>query len=552
MTLFRPQLHPLRLLFLVGAALAPLVSQAATQAIVLKPGWNSVWIDVSPDDPAPAAVFAGLPVEQVWGYFPKDRSVEFIDNPENGLWNKDSWNVYIPSGPEAFLTNLFAIQSQRAYLIKFGGSSDTVLTLDGTLAHRELKWRPKSYNLVGFPVDSATGGGGAGTFFLNEPALKNGAKYRLNNAGQWIPMLSSDVVRRGEAYWIYAEAATEFGGALKVKGSTDFGAAAERGTVEITNTSAWPVNATVQAGGGFPLVKKSFDPLGDVVWTPVGTENLSIPPGESVTLDLGVQRKDVTAPMESTLTVKGAGTQVELPLEVGRTAASLLGSGHAGLWVGNVTLREVAEVNAAPAVAKPAPSEMSFRVILHVDAGGQVNLLKSVTTLWKAGTNGNATRGQYALVTDETRIPEFKGATLRDGRPFSYRISSIAYDYPGHTHAVSGSFGSTLTTQLSIAGNSPTHPYRHRYHPDHDGLDPQYQPLPAGITADQEETWPIVRHWQFSFQPDHNDNSPDSGYNRAHGDFQETLVGMHKTPILMKGDFELHRIAPIAEINPSF
>ena len=161
-------------------------------------------------------------------------------------------------------------------------------------------------------------------------------------------------------------------------------------------------------------------------------------------------------------------------------------------------------------------------------------------------------RGEYVLVTDETRIPEFDGAIQRDGRPFGYRVTSIAYDHPGHSHSVSGGFGGTLTTQLSIAADSPAHPYRHKFHPDHDGLDSQYEPLPVGITADQEETWNILRNWQFTFLPEDNDHSPSSGYNRASGLFQETLVGMHKVPILMKGHFELQRVAPIPEINPTF
>ncbi len=569
MTAFRPRSHRLRLLLIACAALAPFASEAATQAIVLKPGWNSVWIDVSPDDPSPAAVFAGLPVEQVWAYFPKDRPVEFIDDPESGLWNKDAWSVYIPSGPEAFLTNLFAVLPHRAYLIKLGGSSDAVLMLDGAVGHRPLEWRPKSYNLVGFPVDPATGGGGVGSFFLNEPALKNGAKYKLNHAGQWVPMLPSDVVRRGQAYWIHADAATSFEGSLKVSGSTDFGAARDRATLEIANTSAWPVTTSVGATGGFPLVRKSFDEIGNVVWTPFVSTETVIQPGETLMLDFGVQRKNVVSTIQEVLTVKGGGTRIDLPLRVETPAAAGAAAGDAvmgdegpgtgsyvGLWVGSITLNEVAEVNVDSTVAKPTPSEMSFRVILHVDAGGQVKLLKSVTALWKDGVAGGPgvpeVPGRYVLVTDDARIPEFKGATLRDGRPFGYRISSIAYDHPGHAHSVSGGFGGSLSTQLAVAKDSPTHPYRHSFHPDHDGLDPQYQPLPAGITADQEETWAIVRNWQFTFQAETDDHSPAHGYNRASGLFQETLVGMHKVPILMKGSFELQRVAPIAEINPSF
>jgi hypothetical protein len=566
--------HFLLLLSLFSLGLS---AQAATQTVVLKPGWNSVWLDVAPADPAPAAVFAGVPILQAWCYFPKERPVEFIENPESGLWNRDAWNVFIPSGPQAFLTNLYAVQADRPYLIKLDGMEEVTLTITGEAAYRPLQWRPRSFNLVGFPVDPGVGGGGAGSFFFHDEALKNGAKFKLNSAGQWTAMLPSDVIRRGEAYWIYANAATAFNGPLAVSGDTGFGLVRERATVKIQNTSFWPFSVHVQVSGGFPLVRKTFDALGKVVWSPLESLHPTLAAGETLTLDLGVQRQGVTTRLDEVLTITGGGSRIELPLNVATPAVVTQGGGgmagasdsmavnsaampqsglHTGLWVGHATLRQVEEINASPPALRATPAEMSFRVILHVDAGGQVRLLKSVTTLWKEGVASPGPGipeipGQHVLVTDDTRIPDFKSATLRDGRPFSYRISSIGYDHPGNEHAVTGIFGDSLSTQLVIAKDSPTHPYRHKFHPDHDGLDPQYQPLPAGITADQEESWAITRAWQFTFEPETDDGSPGSGYDRVSGLFQETLSGMTRVPILMKGTFELRRVTFLAELNPS-
>lgn len=541
------------LLFFPLLFLLCLGAQAATQTVVLKPGWNSVWVNVTPADPAPAAVFAGIPVAQTWCYFPKERPVEYIENPESGLWNRDAWSVYIPSGPQAFLTNLHAVQAHRPYLIKLEGTNDVTLTINGEVAHRPLQWRPRSFNLVGFPVDPVVGGGGAGSFFFNDAVLKNAAKFRLDSAGRWTAMLPSDVIRKGEAYWIYANAATDFNGPMAVSGNTDFGFVRERATVEVKNLSSWPVATRIEVSGGFPLVRKTFDSAGKIVWEPLGSLHPTLAAGETLTLDLGVQRQHVTTSLDDVLTISGGGARIDLPLHVATPPAAALGGGHAGLWVGHVTLKQVAEINTDPATAKPTPAEMSFRIILHVDAAGQVRLLKSVTALWKDGTavTGVAqSPGQHVLITDDARIPDFKGATLRDGRPFGHRISSIGYDHPGHEHAVTGTFGTSLSTQLVIAKDSPTHPYRHKFHPDHDGLDPQYRPLPAGITADQEETWGITRAWQFTFQPETNDGSPGAGYDRASGIFQEILSGMTRLPILMKGTFELNRVTPVAKLNP--
>ncbi|MGV3661366.1 MAG: hypothetical protein ACO1TE_14355 [Prosthecobacter sp.] len=543
-------------LLLLVLALPGLAAQAATQTVILKPGWNSVWVQVEPADPSPAAVFAGVPVQQAWCYFPKDQPVEFIEDPDSGLWNRDAWSVFIPSGPEAFLTNLHAVQAHRPYLIKLGGSSDVTLTLTGEATHRPLTWRPKSFNLAGFAVDPVAGGGGVGSFFFNDAALKTGAKFKLSTTGQWVAMGASDIIRNGEAYWLYADASTEFNGALNVAGDTDFGVAQERATVEIANTTAWPMSLNISAGGGFPLVKKDLDAQGNVLWTPLASLSPSLAAGGTLTLELGVQRRDVSTARSELLTITGGGSRIQLPLKVDRPAAAAQAGGHAGLWVGSVTLNQVAEVNVAPTTLRPTPAEMRFRIILHVNAAGQVRLLKSVISLWKDGVRSGSAAvpdvpGRHVLVTDDTRIPDFKGAVLKDGRPFGHRISSVAYEHPGTEHAVTGTFGGSLSTRLVIAKNSPTHPFRHKYHPDHDGLDPQYQPLPAGIPADQEETWDITRDWQMTFQTEANDGSPSSGYDQVSGIFTETLTGMHRLPLRMGGIFELKRVSTVTELNPA-
>jgi hypothetical protein len=126
-----------------------------TQSITLKPGWNAVFLEVQPEPRTPVAVFQGVPVESVWTWHERSSPVEFIQDPAEGLWGKPGWNVYYKTPRDAFLTNLYAIQANRAYLVKLGGTQQVTWTVSGRPAPPRIAWVPDSFNLVGLPVDPA-------------------------------------------------------------------------------------------------------------------------------------------------------------------------------------------------------------------------------------------------------------------------------------------------------------------------------------------------------------------------------------------------------------
>lgn len=98
-----------------------------------------------------------------------------------------------------------------------------------------------------------------------------------------------------------------------------------------------------------------------------------------------------------------------------------------GLWAGEVTVSNVNEVvgglNAASQLVPPnlnptnAASSARLRLLLHVDAVGQVRLLKSVAVLNKS-TNDTPV---LALVTDPTLYPNYRSP--------GKRIASAAFDF---------------------------------------------------------------------------------------------------------------------------
>ena len=104
------------------------------------------------------------------------------------------------------------------------------------------------------------------------------------------------------------------------------------------------------------------------------------------------------------------------------------GSPTAGLWVGEVTLTKVNEtvvgINAAnqtvapdPEVATPVQSPAHLRILLHVDALGQVRLLKNVAAVDKS-TNGTP---EIVLITDESLYPNYPGPGTR--------YTAVAFDF---------------------------------------------------------------------------------------------------------------------------
>ena len=147
---------PVLLAILVLAMFAPTAfGQQITQTIVLNPGWNAVWLEATPTNTSPAAVFAGLPVQSVWTWASRVNGTDFIQNPNSAGWNKNQWLVWLPpSNPAAPTLNLYAILPGRAYLVKIGGAVPVTWQVTGTVIRQPTTWSPGQYNLRGFSVDS--------------------------------------------------------------------------------------------------------------------------------------------------------------------------------------------------------------------------------------------------------------------------------------------------------------------------------------------------------------------------------------------------------------
>jgi hypothetical protein len=571
-------------------------AQWVTQTMTLAPGWNAVWLEVQPTNNAIEAVFGGLPLESVWTYQSRLSSVQFIEDPSEPVWNRSSWRVYIPTHRvESFQNNLFAAHANRAYLVHITNSTPVTWSVTGRPSVRPLEWVPDALNLVGFPVDPAMAPPFA-EFFAgirahSDPETGQPRKiYRLQPSGAWTLVAGNELMERNVAYWVMSEGPSTFTAPLELtlpmSDGLDFGGTAGEFTIRLRNVSP--------SGGLATLTDQTFPSL--LSYYRFSTNNAEIWPALPADLDielasaefrdlrLAIRRKDFTSVEHASIVEvrSDSGTLYRLPVSA-RAGAGFAGTfgvspaeearGHAGLWVGMVSLGAVAEVNSGIVETNPVTREITrtgtnpnptpvrtpldFRILLHVDTNGVTRLLKEVIQMWRDGTYTNdpsglkrvAEPGRMVLLTDSSLTLPYRGVALRAGVPVGRRISTLGYDFDGGTNnflELSGFFAvsNSISGSLALPSTAPSNPFRHKYHPDHDNLD-------ATFRAFSEEAYAITRDIELEFLGDDPEgfSDPDYGYSVIAGNYREVISGLHKDAIHVSGVFRLRRVAMTGVLN---
>jgi len=555
---------------------APVHAEWTSQTIALWPGWNAVYLEVQPADSSCDAVFAGIPVRSVWAWNKRFTSVQYVRNPSELVPEQPEWLTYFPpESNEAFLTNLYAVQAGQAYLVEMGGESTVHLVVTGKAVLRKKKWMADSFNLVGFSVDPANPPT-FDAFFSSDDAVAGQSIYRLTASGKWRPVtaVGTETLASGEAYWVYCRGESSYSGPLSVELDTpdmlEFGYVLDELVLGLRNESSSAKTVTLNVVPADSVAAKSSDvpvaPLaGDVAlsykrllsWAPISESmTVTVEPDTALGVQLGVRRADMgtdgtpDARYGSVLEISdGAG----ILYKVGVTA-QLAGS-HAGLWVGTATVNMVSEAGNPVDSTTPTPtgSEFSFRLIVHMDAEGNANLLRQciimqVDDSQSSEQTGGTGSSHYVLLTDEELISEYEGVSLRDGELVGRRISSPVFSFPEPV-PMTGTFNTRLelASPLVLDYDDPLNPFVHRYHPDHDNMDDRYE-----ILRDEgKESFTITRSITLDFAEEDPDglNLPDWGYDLIGGQYYETITGIHKEDIHVQGQFRLNRVSSVDVLN---
>lgn len=584
---------PGRLLILAGllAVALPVFGGTVEQRIELEPGWNAIYLEVAPEQPEIEQVFAGIPVASVWRWIPDERTVDFIRDPDEDLLTIDGWYGYFPSDrPESLLTNLFMMHANTAYLVRLQGSQPVTLTVRGKPELRPYNWRSNGFQFTGFHVDPDLPPT-LGSWFAGSEAHQNQPVYRLVN-GTWQVVTQPQVtrIRPGEAYWVYTSGNSRFQGPLEVAlefGSRiRFGSELSRDELMLRNHSGVANQVTLRQLSGaapVPLALMTTDPdTGERFWPELPAEaTLDLGVDEGMPVTLGVRRDALLNGEAEHIIAISNGLGVRRLVTVSAQSVHLLGeeslaeahmqglargerpagrsvvsNPYAGLWLGVASVDAVSMAQQGGVTPLPTGQEFPLRVLIHVDGLGNARLLKEVIQMWEDGTEvpvadepgftTTETPGRFVLLTDDSLIPNYSGAVMRDNTPVGLRFSTAAFDFPGNELDLSGVFSPTglLSTTIVLEPDFPTNPYLHRYHPDHDNLDTNFLNFRA-------EAYEVTREIQFSFTQDDPEgfDPPEWGANVMGGTYLEAISGIHRSTIFVSGTFRLNRVSPVVVLN---
>ncbi len=244
------------LLLCLGLQHATMADTTRPQTIQLRKGWNAVYLEVHPENSDPAKLFADVPVDIAASFTGPLSSAQFMTDPGANLFRLAGWSVwYAGSRPDAFLKTLHDISGQQGYLLH--AKQDFLWTVTGAVVPPGIRWQPDAFNFVGFAVD-AQAGPTFSRFFGGSTAHNHNRIYRLDQ-GVWRQVNSpaAEVMRSGEAFWIYSVGASTYQGPLQAETASRTGLAlgAAADSVILRNTTTHPVAVTMEhiAAGPNPV-----------------------------------------------------------------------------------------------------------------------------------------------------------------------------------------------------------------------------------------------------------------------------------------------------------
>ena len=500
-------------------ALAPRASaQCAAQSIALKPGWNAVYVEVSPEADA-GAIFADWPVDSVGVYdpaaflatrqFDADGGTDGLVSSPILMWNRDyreaSSVSRIPAGVVClcFNTNLA------------GGTFRT--TLVGVPAAPRTTWHRSEggevLNYFGFSMATNDNAAVAPSDYLagfsdlaGGSLLRIGGKTRGSPPSR-LPLYAGDTVSDGAVLLVGSTAVSDWSGALFVSpfDGLDFGTNATVRTLSIRNDGGAPRTVALALRPAVAQLdpRFAFDPAllrwrdadaarTNAAWSPVGAGYAEIArkrlaAGETWRVSFGLDRAAVPAtvprgvPFGALLEARdldgGTSMKAIVPLraETSGTGAAR-NAWPAGLWVADVALDHVGLGNLAETPA--SGGILRLRLPFHVDAAGTVRLLQRVVLAGETDASGDFS---YRLYAGAAEPP----ATA----PQALRISSAVL--PTETPVIESAYASFdtefpyLLFKFDVAADGATSLLRHPFHPQHDGLRWDFStPAPSGDILD--------------------------------------------------------------------
>ncbi|MCH8148153.1 MAG: hypothetical protein IH987_09215 [Planctomycetes bacterium] len=524
-------------------------AQTAEQTFELRAGWNAVYVEVDPKPSDLDVLLDGLAVTSVWmreeGHL-AGGVVPCTDEADAScvVSTNTGWRVWFPPDePQRAVQSLRALRGGRVYLIEAAQAG--TWTIRGRPNSSVTRW-PQGFDLAGFHVvDQAESAPTFVQYLSGSPAHRDAAVFEINADGTLARIVDPDQRRisPGRGYWVESSRRTVYDGPIRIdtrslRGVSLFPGAAKH-FIEIENltddagfvaiaerTSQMRDGSPTEADARVPLMWYDFSGGPSPVWRDL--DNVQVPlaskgaPGSKRTLRVGARQMELATlgnddirGHESVLAVTdGSGFCRLLPL-------TAQGGSQDGLWVGDVTINEVASPEEDDGDLTPTSSEFMFRIIIH-KSGADYRLLREVVLVYQE------TEQSYLLVTPSC-------FELLDADVASPRVSTANFAFEDSFPLI-GDFATQLVTSLTpyatsidVGATDALNPFFHPFNPIHD------------------EGFEVKRDLTLTFDAD-GGGDPEWGTTRLAGTYEENLSGLHRYQIEARGRFELRRVSYIATL----
>ena len=561
-------------LLLLSLVSLPSLAAHIRETMTLAKGWNAIYLESTPTNAACADFFAGAPVERVASYYSDAYSStrQIADDGTTIDQKPLSYSVWVPGDETA--STLTALRGGCVYLIYATGDWTKTDFLGVPAAPRQT-WRATSgetgfMNLVGVSADANVSVGAKAYFGEGPFGTSSSVAYQIGGtkpaAPTFLPMTigSGPRLHGGMAYALTATRDGDWPGVIGVQGdSVYFGAGVNYATITVRNygTTNHMFRFTMEraaSGDTPPPISRQLprvDAISEQGYTNV-EENVfwevSLAKDEVVEQIFKLDRSQLVAGTEygAILTIEepeGSKMRVRVPIIVAGESQEAV-TYPTGLWVGEIALTKVTMIDDTNSIPVTAGGTLKMSVMMHVDANRKCKLLQRVAV-------GIDTNGTARLFRELANVPP----EVEEPKRFSTVMMSV--DTPVVAAADGSAFGDDTAFTRTVAPTARDNPFRHAWHPDHDGKKADYNgEAPSGddfnnyASPIKPELWSISNRLDFSWHElgvrDLPKHFPYNADETTSGVVTWEVTGLvSKGPIKSVGTFTLKRVFKAKELE---
>jgi hypothetical protein len=546
-------------LFLAMPLFAADECASVEQEISIEKGWNALYINVIPTLSADE-LFEAWPADSISVY--RTISVNDLGTlkehktlPESRFftWHRDM--------PEA--STLKHLPGDCTLVFK--ATADYTTKVTGTPIARQMTWEGGENATNFFGITTKGSAVTTNSYFKGLSTPSKLILSQMSGEGSeptFTEIRSSKSLSNNEALLVQNVLPSVWSGAFSLtpRYGLDFGEGATVSAFTITNQSGGEQTVHFQLNGpsgqgapSFGLYWREITPGQASVWTPF-TPNHSykktLAENESWTVLVGLDRQQFASNATGDLRVgiltvssSAIGNHYEqIPIfakSYTLQSDTSLGKWPNGLWLLEAQMDTVTRIVSSDGAVEhntKTASTMPIRLLLYVDGNQQMTLLQRVT-LAVLGNQG--TKQSQILYGPHAIAPNDATDKIRISTPL------MPVDVP--SVPLQGTFLAHATATFTVGEDSPSNPWRHPYHPEHDGLDWDFKgKAPSGDTLDnykapiKPERWSVGNTLELLWDAPSATWAPEESYT---GHLTWILTGLrHEAPIVVRGPFTLRRI----------